>query len=362
MSRRFDNQGALMFSAGASAYREIRENGLAPHRIGTLAGASGGAKWLVLSQLDRVIARQILPQLKGPVHTIGTSIGAWRFACYCQADPSAAIDRFERAYLEQTYSEKPGRDEISARMAEILDDVLGEGGAGEILKHPSLRMHIMTVRSRNVTATEQPLALTAGLIGAATLNVASRRSLGAFFERVLFHDCRDEPPFFGLNGFPMRRVTMTERNLREAILATGAIPVILNGVRDIDGAPPGTYRDGGIIDYHLDFPHSAPDKLALYLHFYNFIKPGWFDKHLPWRQAQPTSVDRTLLISPSPEFVAGLPNGKIPDRHDFANLEPAKRVRIWRGVVSACREIADELEDVLTQDKLAERIRPLMSS
>ena len=362
MSRGFDTQGKLVFSAGASAYREIRENGLSPHRIGTLAGASGGAKWLVLSQLDRVIAREILPKLGGPVHTIGTSIGAWRFACYCQADPLAAIDRFERAYLEQTYTEKPGREEVSARMAEMLDLVLGERGAAEILEHPSLRMHIMTARSRNVTATEKPFALAAGLIGVATLNMASRRSLGAFFERVLFHDSRDEPPFYALNGFPMRRVTMTEQNLRAAILATGAIPVVLNGVRDIEGAPPGMYRDGGIIDYHLDFPHSAPDKLALYLHFYDFIKPGWFDKHLPWRQAQPASVDRTLLISPSPEFVAGLPNAKIPDRHDFVNLGTAERVRIWRGVVSACLEIADELEEVLTQDKLAERIRPLASS
>ena len=362
MSRDFDTRHSLVFSAGASAYREIRENGLSPRRIGTLAGASGGAKWLVLSQLDRVIAREVLPKLEGTVHTIGTSIGAWRFACYCQADPLAAIDRFEQAYLEQTYTEKPGRDEISARMAEILDFVLGDRGAAEILEHPSLRMHIMTVRSRNVTAVEQPQALTAGLIGAATLNVASRRSLGAFFERVLFYDNRDEPPFYVLNGFPMRRVTMTERNMRAAILATGAIPVILNGVRDIEGAPAGVYRDGGIIDYHLDFPHSAPDKLALYLHFYNFIKPGWFDKHLPWRKAKPESIDRTLLISPSPEFVAGLPNGKIPDRHDFVNLAPAERVKVWRGVVSACQEIADELEQVLTQNRLAERIRPLTSN
>jgi len=362
MSRRLETQGSLVFSAGGSAYREIRENGLAPHRIGTLAGASGGAKWLVLSQLDRVIARQILPKLSSPVHTIGTSIGAWRFACYCQADPLAAIDRFEQAYLDQTYTEKPGREEVSARTAEILDHVLGENGATEILEHPSLRMHIMTVRSRNVTATEQPFALAAGLIGVATLNMASRRSLGAFFDRVLFHDSRDEPPFYGLNGFPMTRVTMTEQNLRDAILATGAIPVVLNGVRDIHGAPPGMYRDGGIIDYHLDFPHSAADKLALYLHFYNFIKPGWFDKRLPWRYAQPESVDRTILISPSPAFVARLPNGKIPDRRDFVKLERAERVRIWRGVVSACQEIADELEEVLVQDKLAERLRPLAES
>lgn len=358
MSRDIRQQRSLVFSAGTTAYQEIREHGFKAERIGTFAGASGGAKWLVLSQLDRVVARRVLPRLSAPVHTIGTSIGAWRFACYCQADPVAAIDRFEEAYVGQTYTEKPDRSEISARTAEILDYVLGEHGVTEILTHPTMRMHVMTVRSRNITETERPLALAAGLIGVATLNVASRSTLGAFFERVLFYDERDEPPFFGLNGFPLQHVKMTMSNLRPSILATGAIPVVLNGVRDIDGAPPGMYRDGGIIDYHLDFPHSSPDKLALYLHFYNFIKPGWFDKRLPWRQAQRASVDRTILISPSPEFVARLPYGKIPDRQDFVNLTQAERLKVWRQVVSACREIADELEDVLTNERLAERIRP----
>ena len=75
MSRNLGHAGALSFRAGPVAYREIREEGLRPERIGTLAGASGGAKWLVLSQLDRVVARRLLPVLRGPVHTIATSIG-----------------------------------------------------------------------------------------------------------------------------------------------------------------------------------------------------------------------------------------------------------------------------------------------
>lgn len=348
-----------MFSAGAAAFKEIRDRGLSVGRIGTLAGASGGAKWLALSQLDRVIARKVLPQFSSPVHTIGTSIGAWRFACYCQADPVAAIDRFEEAYLAQTYSEKPDRAEISARTAEILDYVLGEQGIAEILNHPTLRMHVLTVRSRHIMASEHQLALSAGLVTAATMNIASRRVLGAFFERVLFYDARDRPPFYDLTDFPMHRVKMTERNLKDTILATGSIPLVLCGVRDIDGAPRGMYRDGGVIDYHLDFAHSGSNQLALYLHFYNYIKPGWFDKYLSWRRARPASTDRTILISPSPEFVAGLPNGKIPDRRDFVDLPSTERVRIWRGVVSACREIADELEDVLDNDRLAERIQLL---
>ena len=357
MSPLNSSRRSLLFSAGAAAYREVREHGFSAERIGTLAGGSGGAKWLVLSQMDRVVAQHILPQLQAPVHTIGSSIGAWRFACLAQRDPVAAIDRFEEAYLSQSYSEKPDREEITARTAEILDYVLGDNGVGEILGNPVIRTHVMTVRSRGVMATERRLALGIGLIAVATMNMASRKILGAFFDRVLFHDPRDLPPFYSLTGFPLHQVSLSTANLKDAILASGSIPLVLAAVRNIEGAPPGLYRDGGVIDYHLDFAHSAPHKLALYLHFYNYLKPGWFDKRLPWRKAGIENMDRTILISPSPEFVARLPNGKIPDRSDFTTLSPKERERVWRGTVAACRELADELEEVLIHDRLPERLQ-----
>ncbi len=359
MSHSTGSRGSLIFSAGPSAYREIRDTGFKLDRIGTFAGASGGAKWLVLSQLDRVVARRLLPYLQAPVHTIATSIGAWRMACYGQANPLAAIDRFEDAYLSQTYSENPDRQEITARTSEVLDHVLGEKGANEILTNPRLRTHVMTVRCRGPLATENRLGLAVGLASIATMNMISRKVLGAFFERVLFYDSRGTHPFDSLDGFPLYQAPLGEANLKDVILATGSIPLVLSGVKDIAGAPRGMYRDGGVIDYHLDFPHSAPQKLALYLHFYNYLKPGWFDKRLPWRRVGVANTDRTILISPSPEFVSRLPNRKIPDRSDFATLLPRERQRAWRKTVNACRELADELEDVLENDRLAERLQPL---
>lgn len=359
MIRRTQGHKSLQFRAGPGAYHEVRQHGFSAQRIGTLAGASGGAKWLVLSQLDRVVARKVLPLLCEPVHLIATSIGAWRFACYAQDDPVAAIDRFEEAYLAQTYSANPDRQEITQRSADILDLVLGKRGVSEILSHPVLRTHVMTVRSRHVLALENRFALAVALASVASLNVVSRRTLGGFFERALFYDDRDMPQFFESDEFPLHRIPLSEANLRDVILATGSIPLVLSGVRDIVGAPAGVYRDGGVIDYHLDFPHSGTDRLAMYLHFYNFIKPGWFDKRLPWRTARPASVDRTILICPSPEFVQRLPYAKIPDRRDFVNFPPAERERCWRRVVNACQELADELEDVLDNDRLAERIQPL---
>ena len=217
----------------------------------------------------------------------------------------------------------------------------------------------MTVRSRHLMASEHPAVLVPALSIAAAANLVHRRSLGAFFERILFHDERDRAPFFDAGGFPMRRIPLRETNLADAVRATGAIPLVLSGVRDIAGAPQGVYRDGGVIDYHLDLPHSADEKLTLYLHFIDRIVPGWFDKKLTWRKPDPAHVDRTVLVSPSPEFVTRLPYAKIPDRRDFVNFTPADRVRAWRTVVDMCDELADEFHEVLERGQLAARLQPL---
>ena len=349
----------LLFKAGPGAFELIRREGFAPERIGTLAGASGGAKWLVLSQLDRAILGHVLPGLQGPVHTIATSIGAWRFACYAQDDSLAAIDRFEEAYIEQSYSENPDRDEITAKSREILEIALGGRGVAQILGHPVLRTHILAVRARNLAAMEHRLLLAAGLIAAASCNALSRRFLALFFERALFFDSRNTPPFFGMDEFAMQRVRLASDNLADVIVATGSIPLVLSGVRDISGAEPGVYRDGGVIDYHLDLPQSEADRITLYPHFIDRIVPGWFDKRLTWRRPRASHVERTLLICPSPEFVARLPHGKIPDRSDFHRFPPAERIRIWRRVVSECRALADEFLEAIERDDFESRLLPL---
>lgn len=349
----------LNFLAGPGAMRMVREEGFDVTQIGTLAGASGGAKWLVLSQLDRAIADRILPKLETPVHLVGSSIGTWRFACYAQDNPAGAIERLEEAYLEQRYSDAPDTTEITNKSREILDYMLGRDGARQILAHPTLRSHVITVRARSLVASERAPILGAGLAVAAVGNVISRRSLSIMFIRGLFYDARDLPPFFNMRGFPLERTPLTEKNLAESIRASGAIPLVLHGVRDIEGAPSGMYRDGGIIDYHLDLPTSADNKLTFFPHFFDFLKPGWFDKKLPWRSHRPEHVDRTIVICPSREFVAGLPNAKIPDRTDFQTMSPELRRKVWRSVVMACEALADDLVDVLDKGQLAARLKPL---
>jgi len=350
---------SLTLKAGAGALKSVKTHGFDPAVIGTIAGASGGAKWLVLSQLDRAIIKTVVPKLKGPVHLLGSSIGSWRFACYAQDDPEAAIDRFESAYIRQNFSERPDIHEITATSREIIKHVLGEKGVEEVLRHPVFRTHVMAVRSRHLLAAESRWLLGSGLLTAATLNLVSRKTLGLFFERALFYDPRDLPPFFEASGFPLQQIALSRRNLEDAIVATGSIPLVLSGVRDIDGATKGVYRDGGLIDYHHDLPHSDAERLTLYPHFYSHIVPGWFDKKLRWRRPHPEHVDRTILISPSDEFVSRLPNRKIPDRTDFVNFSPTERISAWAACTDACRELADDFNEILEKEQLAAHLQPL---
>ena len=350
---------SLTIKAGEGALKSIQAHGFDPASIGTIAGASGGAKWLVLSQLDRAIQQALVPQLHGPVHLIGTSIGCWRSACYAQHDPLAAIDRFETAYIEQSYSDDPDIDEISAKSREIINIVLGEKGTSEILSNPVYRMHVMAVRARHILASSNKALLGAGLITAASFNVLSRASLGAFFERALFYDPRDLPPHYEAQGFPMQRFELTKDNIEDAIVATGSIPLVLNGVENIPGAAPGVYRDGGVIDYHLDLPQSVPGRFTLFPHFFDRIVPGWFDKKLSWRGPDPAHVDRTILISPSAEFVATLPGGKIPDRTDFLTYPPKERVKVWRKTVAACERMAADFMEIMEQESLGAHVQSL---
>ena len=109
----------------------------------------------------------------------------------------------------------------------------------------------------------------------------------------------------------------------------------------------------------LDLPLGEPDRLTLYPHFFDRLVPGWFDKRLRYRRHGTRATDRTLLVCPSPAFIAGLPHGKVPDRQDFYRYTPEERVAAWRQVVDACRVLADELYETLQGDRLAARLTPL---
>ena len=186
----------------------------------------------------------------------------------------------------------------------------------------------------------------------------SRKALGWFFSRALVHDPRDAPPFLDVDDLPIQRIALSADNVAPAIFASGSIPLVLNGVTPLPGAAPGVYRDGGITDYHFDVPLSTDRGITLYPHFYEHLTPGWFDKRKRGRRPRAQHLERVVLLSPSREFVASLPGGRIPDRHDFRTLDNETRLARWRSVVAESQRLGDELLSLCEAGRIAAVARP----
>lgn len=354
----------LTLLAGKKAYAIIREKGLQPEMVKVIAGAAGGPKWLVLNHLDRMLFTTWLKNRSKPLFLIGSSIGAWRFAAAAsRTDPLRSFDRFQAAYLEQSYETKPTPQEVTRETIRVRDAFLDEPGIQMILDHSYLRLNLMVVRCKWPNSTENKLLLGAGLLGAALSNAVNRKLLNLFFERTLFYHPTTPPPFFQNSTSPLQKVPLNRDNLAPALLASGSIPLIMSGITGIKGATRGVYRDGGIIDYHMDIPFldSKDDSIVLFPHYTDRIIPGWLDKKLGWRKPHPSNMENVLLVSPSKSFVASLPYQKIPDRTDFwtFNQKNEKRINYWKTVILRSEILGNDFINAVESNRIKDLVRPM---
>ncbi len=377
---------ALQIYAGPVARKALAANGLSPSHISTIPGAAGGPKGLILGALDKFIFGDWLPQSRQTINLVGASIGAWRMSTACLNDPVAALQRLEHDYIHQHYDLAPGQKRptaefVSAEFGKNLTAFYG-GRIGEVLNHPRYRLHVVTSRGRHVLAAEHPWRTPMGYLGAFLTNTVHRRAMGAWLERVVFSapaaansHCATPLPF-ATGDYRTRQVLLSAANFNPALQASCSIPFILKSVRNIPGAPPGAYWDGGITDYHLHLNYPGATKnainsvatkaintwatstkdlkmgekvqneggLVLYPHFQKSVVPGWLDKSLKWRHKSTHFLDTMVLLAPNPEWVKTLPNGKLPDRTDFTHYgnDLAGRVKAWNAACSASTQLVDE--------------------
>ena len=378
---------ALHIYAGPKARQHLAKQGLQPRDVGVVPGAAGGPKGLILGPLDRFIFGDWLAQSDHPVHLVGASIGAWRMATACLTDPVTAFQRLERDYIAQHYELQPGQkrpsaDVVSERFGESLKSFYG-GRVAEVLTHPRYRLHIVTSRGRHLLGREHKVATPLGYAGAFLTNGLNRKAMGAWLERVVFSTEGAALPFV-TSDYKTRQVALTEANFNPALQASCSIPFVLRSVRDIPGAPPGAYWDGGITDYHLHLNYNASELIAgqamnalasgtsdvkmsppsanivLYPHFQKAVVPGWLDKGLKWRHRSTHFLDNMVLLAPNPDWLKTLPNGKLPDRTDFTRygMDLQGRVRAWTAAVSASAQMADEFAAWLQRPD-SETVQPL---
>jgi predicted acylesterase/phospholipase RssA len=345
-----NNRSAFTLRAGAGAAAHVRAHGISADDVACIPAAAGGPKGLALIPLDRLLHREWL-RAPTDLELVGASIGAWRMAAFAQADPVAALDRLQHAYVhDQNYDRRPTPDEV-AQACRRLARALIDGRTLPVRAGVSLT--IVTSRARGALAGRDTRLAFAG---AGLANAWSRESLAAQLERVLFVTGRSflSEPF---DAFGSRTVPLTGDNTEDALVASGTIPIVCTPVRDIPGAPAGNYWDGALVDYHLRLPYTrltrrgSGRRIVLYPHFNDYVTPGWLDKHLPWRRRSRGHpwLDDLLLVAPSREFLARLPNGKLPDRKDFYRYgtDHARRIRDWERAISECQRFAEAVLDWL---------------
>ena len=341
---------ALSVYAGTNARLRIAADGWRPELFDTLVGASGGPKFLGIAALDRFLFGDFLQRSSHPMHLIGSSIGSWRHAALTAVEPLNALAILHDRYLNQFYdpADKRSRTEqVGDLCGWIVDGCYGPADYASLCDHPRFLSHIVTARGRGPNSAAHPVPQAIGMLLAALSNALHRNLLQSWFQRVVFSSHGFEDLDFEFGDFDTLHIPLSPDNARAAILASASIPFLMPGERDIAGGPRGQYWDGGIVDYHFDFSNHRGNGLVLYPHFRGDIIPGWFDKFLPWRRAEPALLENVVLVCPSPAYLARLPKGKIPDRSDFPKLSHKERVSYWQACVDASEELAEAFAELV---------------
>lgn len=345
--------------AGQTAISQIREQGFSADMFDTFLGASGGPKWFVLAGLDKVIVPEFLSKSAHHINLIGSSAGAFRIACLAQNNPVDAIERLASKYSHTTYSDKPSVAEITDKAYELLNYVMGSCGVDEVLSNTRFHAHFSVAHCHGNVAIESKYKQMQGLLSAALRNAVSRKRLSKSFTRALFSKKVSCHLFEDPADFPTDHYQLSKDNFLDSLMASGSIPLILAGVENINGAKPGMYRDGGIIDYHFDLKINSK-KLVIYPHFYSTPTPGWFDKGLKRRQCHSSSYDNVVLVAPSKAFVDSLPFKKIPDRKDFESMPAQQRIDYWQQVIDQSNRMADEFMQLVQSQAIVDRVKPIV--
>ncbi|QIZ78615.1 alpha/beta hydrolase [Ferrimonas lipolytica] len=333
----------LQLIVGPEAGYQIEQNGLEAALFDKWIAASGGPKWLPLAPLERHLIQSFMPQ-QHSVTFLGTSSGAWRCAALCHPQPAAAHQRLEHGYINQWYDAKPNQTEVEQQCRGILSTAFDGGQRQALLDNPHRHLNLIVCHGRSLVASEHRTVAAVGAGIGALANVLSRKTLSLFWRRWVLH-AKLLSPFSALDDLPTQSARLTETGLIDALVATGSIPLVLRGVPNLEGTAPGYYYDGGVTDYHLDLPALQQGGLTLYPHFYPHAAPGWFDKSLPWRRAN-SNFRKVAMLVPSAQFIARLPEGKLPDRNDFAKWGNQQRIDNWNRSVELGHELVEAFKQL----------------
>jgi hypothetical protein len=352
----------IRVKAGKRAYDLIRAGGFTLDRVSTYFGPAGGPRWLAASGFDLTVLREGLLGRRQPVWLVGASAGAWRFAAWLQPEPEKSYRALMEAYIGATYGRKDTPATILDSLKAIIDRYIDDDALSFALACKPYRLAILTARAKHLTACEPLWVQKLGFILGFAANALHPALIHRFAERVVFYYGAQPPDFCLRKGFRGRYFPLSEINFKSAVIASGAIPIAVAGVRDIFGAPDGVYRDGGLSDYHINQDYrTRSGGVTLFFHHQERIIPGWMDKGLRKRRPPADFLDSVLMVYPSESFVESLPDGRIPDRGDFETFmnDPATRIANWRRTIELSAPLGEEFLEMIASGRLQDAVERL---
>jgi hypothetical protein len=351
----------LQYRAGPRALRRIAREGLRPEAVRAFAGTASGPRWLALAGLDRALIETgfaAAPAGAPRRLLVGASAGAWRALAFASDRPAATHERLVRGYIAQAFPRRVRPATVTEAYRRMLADVFPDDTVARILANPSNDVAVHVVRWRGPWPWRSRALQMAAMVAVSGLRRVGVRATGALIERVLVH-ARPEALGARFDGVV---VPMRPGNARAAALASGAVPIYVEPVLDIAGAPSGAYSDGGIGDYHLRQSWIAGDDgVVLLPHFQEAILGEWFDRFEAGAGPPAGVLNDLVQVFPSQRWVDTLPGGRLPDRDDFFRFvdAPDERMRRWNEAVARSEELGEAfLRDVASGD-LAARVRPI---
>ena len=352
----------ICIKAGKRAYEIIQDGSFHFDRVTTYFGPATGPRWLIASGFDLALLKNGLLGRSKAIHLVGSSAGAMRFAAWLQPEPEKSYRTLIESYIGITYKRNDTPTTVLESLVNLANSYIEDDALSFALTNKKYRLAIITARAKNLVASELKWVQRIGIGICFLFNAINQSYIHDFAERVVFYN-GPKPPHFCLRpGYRGRYIRLNEINFKYAVIASGAIPLVVAGIKDIYGAPSGVYRDGGLIDYHLTHNYAPTNEdIILFFNHQERIIPGWLDKRLSYRRPQADILDNVVMIYPTDTFIAKLPGGKVPERDDFAIFidDPASRIKNWRRAVELAQPLGEEFLELVESKKIKDVVEKI---
>jgi hypothetical protein len=352
----------ISVKAGKNVYEMIQDGGFDMDRVTTYVGPGVGPRWLLATGFDLTLLSNGLLGRSHPVVLAGSSAGALRFAAWLQPEAVESYRRLMEAYITTSYTRDHTPETILESIQNIVNAYIENDAIPFALANKKYRLAVTTARARNFAASEMTVIQQLALACSFIFNAVKSSWISWFFERVVFYNGPLQPRFCLRDGFKGMAIQLNDANFKHALLASSAIPLIVAGVKNIYGAPNGVYRDGGVMDYHLNqnYAETKDDVVLLFNHQERVI-PGWLDKRLKYREIEAEFLANVLMINPSEQFIQKLPGGKIPDREDFKLFidDPVERIKYWWQAVELSAPLGEQFMELVESKRIRSVVEEL---